>query len=41
MTPRSLFAIIIKIIGIYLVIEAFVFIPQLFRSRCTMGNTGE
>ena len=29
MTPRSLFAIIIKIIGIYLVIEAFVFIPQL------------
>jgi len=29
MTPRSLFAIIIKIIGIYLVIEAFVFLPQL------------
>jgi hypothetical protein len=29
MTPRDLFAIIIKIIGIYLVIEAFVFLPQL------------
>ncbi len=29
MTPRSLFTIIIKIIGIYLVIEAVVFLPQL------------
>jgi hypothetical protein len=29
MTPRSLFAIIIKIIGIYLVFEAIIYLPQL------------
>jgi len=29
MTPRSLFAVIIKIIGIYLVFEAIIYLPQL------------
>jgi len=35
MTPRSLFAIIIKIIGLYLVLGAFVSIPQIITALFT------
>jgi hypothetical protein len=38
MTPRSLFSIIIKIIGIYLVLSAFVLIPQLVASLFSVGR---
>jgi hypothetical protein len=38
MTPRSLFAIIIKIIGIYLVFEAMAFLPQLISTIYQYGR---
>jgi hypothetical protein len=38
MTPRSLFAIILKIIGLYLIIEAFVFLPQLVSTLYQYGR---
>lgn len=38
MTPRSLFAIIIKIIGIYLIINAFVLIPQFIITAFSLGR---
>jgi len=47
MTPRSLFAIIIKIIGIYLLIGAIVTIPQMittilsFRGQVSYASSGD
>ncbi|MBS1521890.1 MAG: hypothetical protein JST50_12885 [Bacteroidetes bacterium] len=47
MTPRSLFAIIIKIIGIYLLIGAIVTIPQMittllsFRGQAGYASSGD
>jgi len=47
MTPRSLFAIIIKIIGIYLLIGSFVTIPQMitavlsFRAQVSYAGPGD
>ena len=38
MTPRSLFAIIIKIIGIYLIVEAITFLPQLISTMYMYGR---
>jgi hypothetical protein len=38
MTPRSFFSILIKIIGIYLVIEAMAFLPQLISTTYQYGR---
>jgi hypothetical protein len=38
MTPRSLFVILIKIIGIYLIIEAIAFLPQLISTMYMYGR---
>ncbi|MBV8390904.1 MAG: hypothetical protein JO080_13960, partial [Mucilaginibacter sp.] len=38
MTPRSLFAIILKIIGIYLILGAIVSIPQMITTLYSLGS---
>jgi hypothetical protein len=40
MTPRSLFAIIIKVIAIYLIVASLLFIPQLLSTSIMMFQPG-
>ena len=41
MTPRSFFTILIKILGIYLVLDAFTVIPQFISTLSTFGLSGD